>query len=52
MSHEHLVLEYHCVPWAKIHQLTKEKSSGTNCKENRVVILDNQARNLRDKKDL
>jgi DNA-binding NarL/FixJ family response regulator len=26
MSHEHLVLEYHCVPWAKIHQLTKEKS--------------------------
>ena len=26
--HEEIVLEYHCVPWAKIHSLTKEKSYG------------------------
>ena len=26
--HEQIVLEYHCVPWAKIHSLTKEKSYG------------------------
>ena len=28
MSSEHLVLEYHCVPYAKIHSLAEEKSYG------------------------
>ena len=26
MQTEHLILEYHCVPWAKIHSLTGDKS--------------------------
>ena len=26
MTPEHLVLEYRCIPWAKIHSLTGEKA--------------------------
>ena len=41
MQSEHLIIEYQCVPWARIHSLTKEKSHGR-----RQKILDLASKGL------